>query len=61
VARLADETSRAAPQPADSGLFDIVKRELSDIRFSQTETTATPRIRWKPCTTRSAMWSTGWR
>jgi localization factor PodJL len=38
VARLADETSRAAPQPADSGLFDIVKRELSDIRFSQTET-----------------------
>ena len=23
--------------------------------------TATPRIRWKPFTTRSAMWSTGWR
>jgi localization factor PodJL len=38
VARLADQTSRAAPQPADSGLFDVVKRELSDIRFSQTET-----------------------
>jgi localization factor PodJL len=32
------ESSRSAPQPSDSGLIDIVKRELSDIRFSQTET-----------------------
>ncbi len=26
------------PSPPDSGLIDIVKRELSDIRFSQSET-----------------------
>jgi len=26
------------PQPQDSGLIDLVKRELSDIRFSQSET-----------------------
>lgn len=34
------ESSRnvGAPQPADSGLIDVVKRELSDIRFSQSET-----------------------
>ncbi|MFL6789930.1 MAG: hypothetical protein ACJ8EE_01985 [Bradyrhizobium sp.] len=36
------ETSRSisapASQPIDSGLVDIVKRELSDIRFSQSET-----------------------
>jgi localization factor PodJL len=32
------ESSRSVPQPSDSGLIDIVKRELSDIRFSQTET-----------------------
>jgi len=32
------ESSRSAVQPADSGLIDIVKRELSDIRFSQSET-----------------------
>jgi localization factor PodJL len=38
VARLADTTSQSAAEPADSGLIDIVKRELSDIRFSQTET-----------------------
>jgi localization factor PodJL len=38
VARLASDTGRSAPDPADSGLIDIVKRELSDIRFSQTET-----------------------
>jgi localization factor PodJL len=36
------ETTRSAPEPrdsspADSGLADIVKRELSDIRFSQSE------------------------
>ena len=36
------ETSRLAaplqaPQPQDSGLIDLVKRELTDIRFSQTE------------------------
>ncbi|WP_029582444.1 SEL1-like repeat protein [Bradyrhizobium sp. URHD0069] len=32
------ERSRAAAEPADSGLVDIVKRELSDIRFNQSET-----------------------
>ena len=32
------EGSRNAAAPADSGLIDIVKRELSDIRFSQAET-----------------------
>ncbi len=32
------ESSRNAPVAADSGLADIVKRELSDIRFSQAET-----------------------
>ena len=26
------------PQPIDSGIVDLVKRELSDIRFSQSET-----------------------
>jgi localization factor PodJL len=32
------ENSRGAAQPAaDSGLIDVVKRELSDIRFSQSE------------------------
>ena len=31
------ESSRAPAEPADSGVIDIVKRELSDIRFSQTE------------------------
>ena len=31
-------SSRDAASPPDSGLIDIVKRELSDIRFSQTET-----------------------
>jgi localization factor PodJL len=35
-AALADN-NRSMPEPADSGLFDIVKRELSDIRFSQSE------------------------
>jgi localization factor PodJL len=29
--------SRSAAEPADSGLIDLVKRELSDIRFSQSE------------------------
>ena len=29
---------RRAPQPMDSGIVDLVKRELSDIRFSQSET-----------------------
>jgi localization factor PodJL len=29
---------RSVAQPADSGLIDIVKRELSDIRFNQSET-----------------------
>jgi localization factor PodJL len=31
------ESSRNAAAPPDSGLVDIVKRELSDIRFSQSE------------------------
>ncbi|WP_213772290.1 tetratricopeptide repeat protein [Bradyrhizobium sp. dw_78] len=31
------ETGRSAAAPQDSGLAEIVKRELSDIRFSQTE------------------------
>ena len=30
--------SRSAPEPQDTGLVDIVKRELSDIRFNQSET-----------------------
>jgi localization factor PodJL len=41
LASLADVTrsmSAPAPQPVDSGLVDIVKRELSDIRYSQSET-----------------------
>ena len=32
------ENGRSARSAADSGLIDIVKRELSDIRFSQSET-----------------------
>jgi localization factor PodJL len=33
------ESRRNAPPPSpDTGLFDLVKRELTDIRFSQTET-----------------------
>src|SRR6266852_4570413 len=32
------ESSRRPAEPVDSGLIDIVKRELSDIRFSQSET-----------------------
>jgi localization factor PodJL len=31
-------SSRNTAEPADSGLIDIVKRELSDIRFNQSET-----------------------
>jgi localization factor PodJL len=31
-------SSRPPAEPADSGVIDVVKRELSDIRFSQTET-----------------------
>ncbi len=42
LASLADatrNTGAAAPQPMmDSGIVDLVKRELSDIRFSQSET-----------------------
>ena len=39
LARLADTTSSySAPPPVDPGIADIVKRELSDIRFSQSET-----------------------
>jgi localization factor PodJL len=32
------ETNRSAAAPSDSGLVDMVKRDLSDIRFSQLET-----------------------
>src|SRR6202022_3889408 len=32
------ESNRSTAEPPDSGLIDIVKRELSDIRFSQSET-----------------------
>src|SRR5439155_25899272 len=37
---IADSNERgySAPQPMDSGIVDAVKRELSDIRFSQSET-----------------------
>jgi localization factor PodJL len=39
LAALADNSRTiSAPQPMDSGVVDIVKRELSDIRFSQSET-----------------------
>ncbi|HYI26336.1 MAG TPA: hypothetical protein VD863_00645 [Bradyrhizobium sp.] len=39
VVALADNTRNAsAPQPFDSGVVDMVKREMSDIRFSQSET-----------------------
>jgi len=31
-------TGAPAPQPLDGGLVDVVKRELSDIRYSQSET-----------------------
>ena len=31
------ESSRRAAEPADSGVIDVVKRELSDIRFNQSE------------------------
>lgn len=37
IAAFAD-ISRNAPAPSDNGFADIVKRELSDIRFSQAET-----------------------
>ena len=37
-ARREQHAQRAAPQPMDSGIVDMVKRELSDIRFSQSET-----------------------
>ncbi|HKS21063.1 MAG TPA: hypothetical protein VJS63_17805 [Bradyrhizobium sp.] len=39
LAALADSgRSISAPQPMDSGIVDMVKRELSDIRFGQSET-----------------------
>ena len=37
-AAIAQSRNAAPPPPQDSGLIDLVKRELSDIRFSQTET-----------------------
>ena len=36
-AALLAQDRRAAAEPADSGLIDIVKRELTDLRFNQTE------------------------
>ena len=36
-AALLAQNSRAAAEPADSGLIDLVKRELTDLRFNQTE------------------------
>ncbi|CAN7701362.1 hypothetical protein LJR220_006829 [Bradyrhizobium sp. LjRoot220] len=39
LVRLADNTSSySAPQPMDSSIVEAVKRELSDIRFNQSET-----------------------
>jgi localization factor PodJL len=38
VALAESNRSAAASQPMDSGVVDLVKRELSDIRFSQSET-----------------------
>lgn len=40
LAAIADNSRQPAftPPPMDSGLIDVVKRELSDIRYSQTET-----------------------
>ena len=38
VALAESNRNAAAPQPMDSGIVDLVKRELSDIRFSQSET-----------------------
>ena len=37
-ARRQHQPRYSAPQPMDSGIVDAVKRELSDIRFSQSET-----------------------
>jgi localization factor PodJL len=36
-AALLAQGSRGAAEPADSGLIDLVKRELTDLRFTQTE------------------------
>ena len=36
-ATLLAQSSRSAAEPADSGLIDLVKRELTDLRFNQTE------------------------
>src|SRR5439155_3249760 len=38
VALSDNRSSYSAPQPMDSDIVDAVKRELSDIRFSQSET-----------------------
>ena len=53
--------SRSEPAAQDNGLADLFKRELSDIRFSQAETDRHTQDRWKPSTTRSAMWSIAFR
>ena len=38
VALAENNRNASAPQPFDSGVVDMVKREMSDIRFSQSET-----------------------
>ena len=38
VALAENNRNTSAPQPFDSGVVDMVKREMSDIRFSQSET-----------------------
>jgi localization factor PodJL len=38
IALAENNRNASAPQPSDSGIFDIVKREMSDIRFNQSET-----------------------
>ncbi|HEX5477317.1 MAG TPA: hypothetical protein VFX09_05635, partial [Burkholderiales bacterium] len=38
LASFASNQQRSMPEPGDDGLIDLVKRELSDIRFSQSKT-----------------------
>jgi len=38
LASFASNQQRSLPEPRDDGLIDLVKRELSDIRFSQSKT-----------------------
>ncbi len=55
VARLAETSQRSAPEPAESSANCPISASASP------KPVATPRIRSKPFTIRSAMWSTGWR